>query len=200
MFGKLIDGNIEYAPNYIKKDNKDIFNYNLESNYEMLTNDGYKKVVDSSAPAEMKKPHKVWKETDTEIIATWIDDYCEPTLNELKEAKRAEINQARDEAEQGGFEYMGKVFDSDPISCQRISMAAQAMALADDTAKITWTCQDNTTIDLNKTQIAGVVVALAEWSNTCHQKATALKAQIDAAKTAEELEKITWEDKPATLL
>lgn len=200
MFGKLIDGNIEYAPNYIKKDNKDIFNYNLESNYEMLTNDGYKKVVDSSAPAEMKKPHKVWKETDTEIIATWIDDYCEPTLNELKEAKRAEINQARDEAEQGGFEYMGKVFDSDPISCQRISMAAQAMALADDIAKITWTCQDNTTIDLNKTQIAGVVVALAEWSNTCHQKATALKAQIDAAKTAEELEKITWEDKPATLL
>lgn len=200
MFGKLIDGNIEYAPNYIKKDNKDIFNYNLESNYEMLTNDGYKKVVDSSAPAEMKKPHKVWKETDTEIIATWIDDYCEPTLNELKEAKRAEINQARDEAEQGGFEYMGKVFDSDPISCQRISMAAQAMALADDIAKITWTCQDNTTIDLNKTQIVGVVVALAEWSNTCHQKATALKAQIDAAKTAEELEKITWEDKPATLL
>lgn len=200
MFGKLIDGNIEYAPNYIKKDNKDIFNYNLESNYEMLTNDGYKKVVDSSAPAEMKKPHKVWKETDTEIIATWIDDYCEPTLNELKEAKRAEINQARDEAEQGGFEYMGKVFDSDPISCQRISMAAQAMALVDDIAKITWTCQDNTTIDLNKTQIAGVVVALAEWSNTCHQKATALKAQIDAAKTAEELEKITWEDKPATLL
>ena len=200
MIGKLIDGNIEYAPNYIKKDNKDIFNYNLESNYEMLTNDGYKKVVDSSAPAEMKKPHKVWKETDTEIIATWIDDYCEPTLNELKEAKRAEINQARDEAEQGGFEYMGKVFDSDPISCQRISMAAQAMALADDIAKITWTCQDNTTIDLNKTQIVGVVVALAEWSNTCHQKATALKAQIDAAKTAEELEKITWEDKPATLL
>lgn len=200
MFGKLIDGNIEYAPNYIKKDNKDIFNYNLESNYEMLTNDGYKKVVDSSAPAEMKKPHKVWKETDTEIIATWIDDYCEPTLNELKEAKRAEINQARDEAEQGGFEYMGKVFDSDPISCQRISMAVQAMAFADDIAKITWTCQDNTTIDLNKTQIVGVVVALAEWSNTCHQKATALKAQIDAAKTAEELEKITWEDKPATLL
>lgn len=200
MFGKLIDGNIEYAPNCIKKDNKDIFNYNLESNYEMLTNDGYKKVVDSSAPAEMKKPHKVWKETDTEIIATWIDDYCEPTLNELKEAKRAEINQARDEAEQGGFEYMGKVFDSDPISCQRISMAAQAMAFADDIAKITWTCQDNTTIDLNKTQIVGVVVALAEWSNTCHQKATALKAQIDAAKTAEELEKITWEDKPATLL
>lgn len=201
MFAKLINSNLEYAPYYLKKDKKDIFNYNAESNSKMLTSDGYKRVVDNNAlPENMKKPFKIWKETDTEIIATWIDDYCEPTLNELKEAKRAEINQARDEAEQGGFEYMGKVFDSDPISCQRISMAAQAMALADDIAKITWTCQDNTTIDLNKTQIVGVVVALAEWSNTCHQKATALKAQIDAAKTAEELEKITWEDKPATLL
>lgn len=200
MFGKLIDGNIEYAPNYIKKGNKDIFNYNLESNYEMLTNDGYKKVVDSSAPAEMKKPHKVWKETDTEIIATWIDDYCEHTLNELKEAKRAEINQARDKAEQGGFEYMGKVFDSDPISCQRISMAAQAIALAPEGATITWTCQDNTTIDLAAKDLARLVVAFANWSNTCHQKAATIKAQIEAAKTAEELEKITWDDKPATLL
>lgn len=120
-------------------------------------------------------------------------------LEELKLIKREEINQARDATEQGGFEYLGKTFDSDQISAQRISMAAQAMALADDTAKITWTCQDNTTIDLNKTQLVGMVAALAEWSNTCHQKATALKAKIEAAQTAEELENITWEDNPATL-
>ena len=123
----------------------------------------------------------------------------EPTLDELKSQKRAEINYVRDRTEQGGFEYLGKTFDSDPISCQRISMAAQAMALAPEGATITWTCQDNTTIELNKTQLAGMVVALAEWSNTCHQKATALKAKIDAAETAEELENITWEDKPAIL-
>ena len=88
MFGKLIDGNIEYAPNYIKKGNEDIFNYDLDTNSKMLTNDGYKKVVDSSAPAEMKKPHKVWKETDTEIIATWIDDYCEPPVIDQNELIR----------------------------------------------------------------------------------------------------------------
>ena len=116
-------------------------------------------------------------------------------LEELKLIKREEINQARDAAEQGGFEYLGKTFDSDQISAQRISMAAQAMALADDTAKITWTCQDNTTIDLNKTQLAGLVAALAMHSNTCHQKATALKAEVEKAKTKEELEKITWSRK-----
>lgn len=116
-------------------------------------------------------------------------------LNEIKAEKRAEINTARDAAEQGGFEYLGKTFDSDQISAQRISMAAQAMALAPEGTTITWTCQDNTTIDLTAQELVGLVVALAEWSNTCHQKATALKAQIDAAKTAEELEKITWSDK-----
>lgn len=88
MFGKLIDGNIEYAPNYIKKDNKDIFNYNLESNSQMLVADGYKRVIDSSAPSKMKKPRKFLEETDTEIVASWVDEYAQPTVEEQNEAIR----------------------------------------------------------------------------------------------------------------
>ena len=113
-------------------------------------------------------------------------------LDKLKTLKRAEINRARDAAEQGGFEYLGKVFDSDQVSCIRISSANQAMQYADDTATITWTTQDNSTIDLNKSQLMGLVVALAQWSNVCHQKATSLKAQIDACESKEELDKIVW--------
>lgn len=115
-------------------------------------------------------------------------------MEKLKAQKRAEINQARDAAEQGGFEYLGKIFDSDQVSCLRISTAAQAMALAPEESAIVWTCQDNTTISLNKEQLVGLVASLAQHSNSCHQKATALKAEIDKAKTAEELEKITWSD------
>ena len=122
-----------------------------------------------------------------------IVEIPQPTLDELKALKRAEINQARDKAEQGGFEYMGKIFDSDQVSCIRMSSAAQAMQYADDTATITWTTQDNSTIDLNKSQLMGLVVALAQWSNTCHQKATALKAQIDACDSKEALDKVKWE-------
>lgn len=88
MFGKLVDGKIEYAPSYLKKDGKDIFNYNLESNSAMLIADGYKIVVDSVAPADMKEPRKVWKETVDKITATWIDDYIEPTIEEQNEAIR----------------------------------------------------------------------------------------------------------------
>ena len=119
----------------------------------------------------------------------------EPTHDELKSQKRAEKNSARDRTQQGGFEYLGKTFDSDPISCQRISTAAQAMAFAPEETAIVWTCQDNTTISLNKTQLAGLVAALAMHSNTCHQKATALKAEVEKAKSKEELEKITWGEK-----
>lgn len=116
-------------------------------------------------------------------------------LNEIKAEKRAEINTARDAAEQGGFEYLGKTFDSDQISAQRISMAAQAMALAPDGTTITWTCQDNSTIDLTAQELVGLVVALAQHSNTCHEKATALKAKIEEAKSEEELNKINWCEK-----
>lgn len=116
------------------------------------------------------------------------------TLEELKIEKREEINAARDAAEQGGFEYMDKIFDSDSISCQRISCAAQAMSLlpASEDNKITWTCQDNTTIDLNSSELLGLVGALAAWSNSCHIKATALKEQIENCQSVEELAQITW--------
>lgn len=133
---------------------------------------------------------------DENIIRQYqLVELPKPSLEELKIIKRAEINVARDEAEQGGFEYMGKVFDSDPISCIRISSAAQAMevaTMAEETPTITWTCQDNTTIDLTAADLMGLVVALAEWSNTCHQKATQIKALLEECQTSEEVEKISW--------
>lgn len=121
----------------------------------------------------------------------------EESLEQLKLKKREEINAARDAAEQGGFLYLNKVFDSDPISCQRMSCAAQAMAVVPEgepEPTITWTCQDNTTIDLTPEELMGLVGALARHSNTCHEKATNLKHQIEMAETAEEVEKIKWEN------
>lgn len=124
-----------------------------------------------------------------------IVELPKPSLDDLKLAKRKEINTSRDAAEQGGFFYMGKTFDSDIVSCIRIQGAAQSMqaaAMVDEVSTITWTCQDNTTIELTAQELLGLSIALAEWSNQCHQKATALKAQIESATSQEELEKITW--------
>lgn len=161
----------------------------------LLENSTFEKPLEEKEGFKVKFNGKAW-------IYEEIQKPKYPTIEELKLLKRSEINQSRDNAEQGGFEYLGKVFDSDPISCQRISCAAQAMSLvpASEENKITWTTQDNSTIDLNAQELLGLVGALAQWSNTCHQKATALKAKIDTAQTAEELELIKWEDNQVTLL
>lgn len=176
-----------------------IYNYDDDGNFinsqVALVDDLGNEILPDGAtylkPLEEKEGFKV-RFNGTEWSYEEIPQQPVPTIDELKVLKRAEINQARDNAEQGGFEYMGKVFDSDQVSCIRISTAAQAMQYADDTATITWTTQDNSTIDLNKSQLMGLVVALAQWSNVCHQKATSLKAQIEACESQEELDKIVW--------
>lgn len=176
-----------------------IYNYDDDGNFinsqVALVDEFGKEILPENAtfekPLEEKEGYKV-KFNGNAWIYEKIPQPVEPTLEELKEQKRIEINQARDEAEQGGFEYLGKTFDSDPISCIRMMGASQSLANAPAETTITWTCHDNSTIDLNGTQFSGLVVALATHSNTCHQKATTLKAQIDAAKTKEELDKIAW--------
>ena len=117
-------------------------------------------------------------------------------LDELKVLKREEINKARDEAEQGGFEYLGKMFDSDPISCQRIALASQTALISKQAGQefsVTWTCQDNSQIALSADETIGLSIALTEWSNSCHIKASELKALVDEATTEEELNNINWE-------
>lgn len=180
-----------------------IYNFDDEGNFVnsqvALVDEFGKEILPDGAtylkPIEEKEGFKV-KFNEDEWIYEEIPQPKVPTLDELKILKREEINQARNSAEQGGFEYMGKIFDSDPISCQRISCAAQAMSMvtmSEEVPTITWTCQDNTTIDLNPQELMGLVVALAQWSNSCHQKATALKEKIELCTSKEELDKIVWE-------
>lgn len=119
-----------------------------------------------------------------------------PTLDELKQAKREEINKARDEAEQGGFEYLGKMFDSDPVSCQRIALASQTALIskqAQQEFSVEWTCQDNSKITLSADETIGLSVALTKWSNECHIRASKLKVMIEDAETKEEVDAINWE-------
>jgi hypothetical protein len=116
-------------------------------------------------------------------------------LEDLREAKRQEINTARDNAEQGGFEYLGKVFDSDPVSCQRIALASQTAMMAKTAGQeftVNWTCQDNSTIELDADSMIGASVALTQWSNTCHTKASELKGQLSKATTEDEIKSINW--------
>lgn len=118
-------------------------------------------------------------------------------LAEVKAAHKEKINSWRDAAEQGGFEFLGKVFDSDPIACTRMmgsAITAQAALAARKSFSIEWTCKDNSTIELSAEQLINLTVALAEHSSRCHAKALELKSLVDSALTVEEVEAIVWEE------
>jgi len=120
-----------------------------------------------------------------------------PALDELKAAKKAEINAERDRREISGFPYLGKTFDSDQRSHSRITTAVQAAQAAMAVGQpflIEWTCADNSTIELTGEQMVGVPVAFAMYGNALHQTARSLKTQVDAAQTAEEVASIVFPD------
>lgn len=114
-----------------------------------------------------------------------------PTLSELKADKSKQINLLRDAEESAGFSYLNKVFDSDPLSVQRISIAAQTAQL-DPNFVIGWTAQDNTVVSLNQSQMLGMPAALAMHAYTLHEKARQLKAQVAAATSSADLDLINW--------
>jgi hypothetical protein len=117
-------------------------------------------------------------------------------LQAAQDEKWTEMRTERDNRETGGFPHAGKVFDSDPVSVQRISGAAQAAQLALATSApfaITWVCQDNSTIDLDAAGMVGVMVALVEYAGALHATARTLRTAIyDAAATLESVAAVAW--------
>lgn len=116
-------------------------------------------------------------------------------LEEIKDEKWNEIKNIRDQKEQSGVTYMGKVLDSDTLSVQRISIAVQAaqtaLAAGQDFA-IDWTCADNTTLSMTAEEVIGIPVALAHYSNSLHQIARELREQIEKATNEDELAATVW--------
>ena len=113
----------------------------------------------------------------------WIDPRC---LQDLKDARWAEVRRERDSAEFGGFSWDGSRFDSDAISQQRIT-GAVTLARMNSAFLISWTLADNTVRTLNAADMIAVGVALGQHVNACHERARVLRGEIESALAAEEL-------------
>lgn len=122
----------------------------------------------------------------------WIDTR---TLDGLKAGKWEQIKAVRDRLEAEGFPYLGRTFDSDPVSVQRITtvvLAAQAAVAGGQPFSIDWTCADNSVLTMTAQQVLGLPVALATYGNTLHETARALRELIASASTAEAVAAIDW--------
>ena len=134
------------------------------------------------------------KPAQPSIDYVWSDASFAWELN-LAAAKinaQSRITAARNASERNGFEAYGKMFDSDSVAIQRISVAVQAAQVVGESFVVDWTCADNSVIPLNYQQVLGLPVFMAQSANNMHIKSRTLKAQIDAATTLEEINAVVW--------
>lgn len=114
-----------------------------------------------------------------------------PTLEQLKERKRAEIAAARYEAETAGITVNGISVATDRDS-QALLTAAAFSAFMDSSYTVEWKMTDGTFATLTAEQIIAIGRAVSAHVESCFSRERNLYALVDAAQTAEEVEQIVW--------
>jgi hypothetical protein len=133
---------------------------------------------------------------DGSWLQAWTSrSFTQEELLEYKEAAKQFINQIRDSEETEGFSYMGKTFQSDERSADRILIAATAATasiFASQPFSVTWTTSDNSEVTLNAQETLGMNAALASLGVSLHEQAKTYKAQIDSAQDKDEVDSVIW--------
>lgn len=114
----------------------------------------------------------------------------EPTIDELKVQKKAEISAARYEAEIAGTVVDGVTIDTGRDSQALITGAALA-AVIDSSYSLNWKTE-NGFIHLTAPEIIAVAQSVRAHVQACFDKEGELVARINEATTKEELDAITW--------
>lgn len=113
------------------------------------------------------------------------------TLDEIRAQQLELIKKSRTQAEYAGFTWDGSQFDSDQLSQARIT-GAVSLAMMSPTFSIVWTLFDNTTRTLGQVEMMQVGGALGAHVATQFAIGVALREQISAATTKEEIESVVW--------
>lgn len=165
-----------------------------KSDPKILNQNGFYELKETAYPSDGKSYTANYVQMGEMIQQFWMEIPFD--LESYKLQKKAEINNIRNMKENSGFTYLDKVFDSDDKSVLRI-YGANDLAIkckeSNTPFKIEWTCQDNTQITLNADEMMGVPVALAQFSNALHQKASDIKEAIMNASTKEEVDNLVEE-------
>lgn len=117
------------------------------------------------------------------------------TMLALRDARWSQIKTRRDAVEFGGYTWDGSTFDSDRESQARIMGAVQMAVLAAAAGQpfsIAWTLADNAVRTLSGADMVAVGLALGQHVATAHAVGRALREQIEAAQSAEDLATINW--------
>ena len=109
-----------------------------------------------------------------------------PTLEDLRGRKLDELAALRWEKETGGTLFNGMAVATDAVS-QTKYIGAVVGAQIDPDAVINWKMADGTFVALDAQAITAVAMAVRAHVQACFDNEAELKAQIEAATTAEEI-------------
>ena len=116
----------------------------------------------------------------------------EPTLEEVKEAKIAEMKAERDLREVQDIEYNGKTYDYDDKSRERLSRAQQYLE-DNGLESILWTCADNTVSLLSIEDFKNINTISATRSSALHEQYNRLKIYINGLTSTDEVNAVTFD-------
>ena len=116
----------------------------------------------------------------------WVIRMALPTLEELRARKLAELAGLRWEKETGGTLFNGMPVATDAVS-QTKYIGAVVGAQIDPDAVINWKMADGSFVTLDAQAIIAVAMAVRAHVQACFDNEALLKAQVEAAATAEEI-------------
>lgn len=116
----------------------------------------------------------------------------EPTLEEVKAAKLAELANARWEQETGGLTLPdGTVIKTDRESQALLTGAAFSL-YADPTARVEWKADKGKWVDLDAKQVLMIAGAVRAHVQGQFSKERALSEKVNACTSAEEVRGVVW--------
>ena len=139
-------------------------------------------------------PCETWH---AEFIQAWLDEpnTIDPyrSLQEIKDAKKEEINRWRDAAKIEAVTYNSVIYDADLMSQANLNStltSIQAGVTVPD--PLTWRAADNTNQSLTHAQLTGLSGFIFAQVNDAYAHSWTLKADVDAAADETAVEAITW--------
>lgn len=134
--------------------------------------------------------------TQDSVVYTWNSEsvrahYQNDVLREAKTARWELMKGIRSAKDVGGFQYLGRWFDSDANARRNIADATQLAMMSNDYT-VEWTLEDNTSVMLDSTQVREMGAALAMHISKNHEISRKLRDRIMAANTLEEVESVRW--------
>ena len=156
-------------------------------------------VIHSSGWIEEGVHHEQPAAPSTHHEFSWVTKAWEDprTLQDLKDAKWEEAKRWREAATVAPLlATRFGVFDGDAAGMDNIKSTVlglrEAAVIGAAPATVTWTLNDNSTVDLTPVEFSEIAAMLLARGDAAHQRARVLRDQIEAATSQADLEAVQW--------